>query len=91
MAIQKTAPHEHLITVALTVEEYDLLEAFAAEQGIEDLERAIPAMIHELVRLNDLLWDAQFARSTAPLDEMAHKALEDHRAGLTEDFDADAP
>lgn len=91
MAVPKTATQEHVFTVALTEEEYDLLEAFAAEQGIEDLERAIPAMLHELVRLSDLLWDAQFARSTTPLDEMARKALEDHRAGLTEDFDTDAP
>lgn len=70
----------------LTDEEFDLLEAFAAEQGIDDLERAIPAMIHELVRLHDQLWDAQFCQSTAPLDQMARQALDDDRKGLTIDF-----
>lgn len=86
MATQKAAARHNVITATLTDEEFDLLEAFAAEQGIEDLERAIPAMIHELVRLNDQLWDAQFAHSTAPLDKKAQEALDDHRAGLTEDF-----
>lgn len=87
MATQKAASRHHLISVRLTDAEYDLLEAFAAEQGIEDLERAIPTMIHELVRLNDQLWDVQFARSTAPLDQKAQEALDEHRAGLTEDID----
>lgn len=87
MATQKAALHQKRITTTLTDEEYDLLEAFAAEQGIEDLERAIPSMIHELLRLHDQLWDAQFAQSTAPMDELAQKALDDDRAGLTEDFD----
>ena len=86
MATQKAALHQKRLTITLTDEAYDLLEAFAAEQGIEVLERAIPAMIHELVRLQDQLWDAQFAQSTAPLDELAQQALDDDRAGLTEDF-----
>ena len=71
MATQKATLHQKQITVTLTDEEVDLLEAFAAEQGVEDLERAIPAMIHELVRLHDQLWDAQFAQSTAPLEAEA--------------------
>ena len=83
MATQKAALHQKQLTMTLTDEEYDLLEAFAAEQGIENLERAIPAMIHELVRLHDQLWDAQFAQSTAPLDALAQQALDDDRAGLT--------
>jgi hypothetical protein len=78
------------MSVALTDEEHELLEAFAAEQGIEDLTVAIPAMIRELVRLHDALWEAQFARSTAPLDKMAKEALDEHRAGLTEDLDTDS-
>ena len=77
----------HIITATLTDEERNLLEAFAAEQGIEDLKDAIPALLHELVRLHDALWDAQFAQSTAPLDAMAREALDEHHAGLTEDFD----
>jgi hypothetical protein len=79
MATRKPAVHadHHSITATLTDEERDLLEAFAAEQGIAELSAAIPAMIHELVRLHDALWDAQFARSTAPLDVMAREALKD--------------
>jgi hypothetical protein len=93
MATRKPAAQidQHSITATLTDEERDLLEAFAAEQGIAELSDAIPAMIHQLVRLHDALWDAQFARSTAPLDAMAQDALDEHRAGLTEDFDPDTP
>lgn len=87
MAVRKTAVHT--ITVTLTDEERDLLEAFAAEHGIDELSDAVPAMIHELVRLHDALWDAQFARSTAPLDKLGREALDQHRSGLTEDFDVD--
>ncbi len=83
--------HQHLITATLTDEEHDLLEAFAAEQGIEPLEEAIPALLHELVRLHAALWDAQFASPTEPLDATARKALDDYEAGLTEDFDTDIP
>ena len=74
MATQKATTHHNVIAATLTDEEFDLLEAFAAEQGIDDLERAIPAMIHELVRLHDQLWDAQFAQSTLPLDQMVQQA-----------------
>jgi hypothetical protein len=93
MATRKPATQidQHSITATLTDEEHDLLEAFAAEQGIVELSAAVPAMIHELVRLHDALWDAQFARSTAPLDVMAREALDEHQAGLTEDFDPDTP
>ena len=76
MATQKAAVRHKRITTTLTDEEYDLLEAFAAEQGIEDVGDAIPAMIHELVSLHDQLWDAQFAQSTAPLDKLAQEALD---------------
>ena len=86
MALPKSK-NPNKITVFLSDEELELLEAFAAEQGIEDLGLAIPAMIHELVNLHDQLWDAQFARSTAPLDQKAKEALEADRAGLTEDLD----
>jgi hypothetical protein len=86
MASRKAITHHNVITATLTDEEFNLLEAFAAEQGIENLERAIPAMIHELVRLHDQLWDAQFSQSTAPLDQMAQQALDDDRKGLTEDI-----
>jgi hypothetical protein len=88
MATQKAATDHNVIAATLTDEEFDLLEAFAAEQGIENLERAIPAMIHELVRLHDQLWDAQFAQSTAPLDQMAQATLDNDHKGLTEDFSA---
>ena len=93
MASQKTVEQtkRHVITAKFTDEEYELLEMFAAEQRIDDLSAAIPALLHELVRLHDVLWDAQFAISTAPLDEMAKKALEDDRAGLTEYFDLNNP
>jgi hypothetical protein len=88
MAAQKVAVSPNTITATFTDEERDLLEVFAAEQGIKNLSEAIPALLHELVRLHDALWDAQFARSTAPLDEMARQALADDRAGLTEDINS---
>jgi len=78
---------QHSITATFTDEELDLLEAFAAEEGIEDLKDAIPAMVHELLRLHDALWDEQFKNIPPALDEMARKALDDYHAGLTEDFD----
>ena len=62
------------------------MEAFAAEKGIDDLTLALPEVILEMVRLSDKLWDALFARSTKPLDEMGQEAVEEHRAGLTEDL-----
>ena len=86
MAIQKTAVHEHQLTVTLTDEQYELLEAFAAEKGIDDLSIALPNVLPELVHLSDQLWDALFARSTEPLDEMGQEAIKEHRAGLTEDL-----
>lgn len=87
MAIQKTPVQEHQLTVTLTDEQYELLEAFAAEKGIDDLTLALPDVLLEMVHLSDKLWDALFARSTQPLDEMARQALKDHRAGLTQDFE----
>jgi hypothetical protein len=87
MATQKAVLRNNLMTVALTDEEFNLLQAFAAEQGIEDIADAIPSMIRELVSLHDQLWDAQFAQSTAPMDKKVQQALDDDRAGLTEDFD----
>lgn len=86
-----TTTQTHVVTATFTDEEYELLEVFAAEQGIENLSDAVPAMLHELIRLHDALWDAQFAISTEPLDEMARKALEDDEAGLTEEFGTDTP
>ncbi len=85
MATQKAALHEHEITVRLSDEEYELLQAFADEKGIGDLNLAIPKLLHELVALNDRLWDAQFARSPELLKKMAQEALDEHHAGLTED------
>ncbi|MEO8396027.1 MAG: hypothetical protein ABI700_23730 [Chloroflexota bacterium] len=76
----------HVITAAFTDEEYDLLEAFAAEQGIEDLKDTVPAMLHELVRLHDAWWDAQFKNIPPALNEMARKALDDYHAGMTENL-----
>ena len=87
MATQKKAGQQHKITASLTDEERDLLEAFADEQGIDDLGLAVPAMIHELVRLHDQLWDTQFAHIPPALDAMAQKALDDDRAGLPKDLD----
>ena len=86
MATQKAALHEHEITVRLSDEEYELLQAFADEKGIDDLSLAIPKMIHELIDLSDRLWDAQFARSPELLKKMAQEALDEHHAGLTEDM-----
>ncbi|MEO8610128.1 MAG: hypothetical protein ABI690_19695 [Chloroflexota bacterium] len=87
MALPKQATNRNKITVFLSDEEQELLEAFAAEQGIETLEQAIPAMIRELVRLHDQLWDAEFAQSAEQFNKMAREAQEEERAGLTEDLD----
>jgi hypothetical protein len=89
MATQKTAIHDHIIMVHLTDEEHDLLEVFAAEQGIKDLALAVPVMIHELIRLHDELWDRQFAASEDVLDQLSQETLAHYRAGLVEDFDPD--
>jgi len=89
MATPKTAIHNNTLTVHLTDEEHALLESFAAEQGIKDLAEAVPAMIHELARLHDELWDKQFAASENVLDQLAEETLAEYHAGLTEDFDPD--
>lgn len=78
-----TPVREHQITAHLTDEEYQLLQAFAAAQGIKDLESAIPTIIH------DQLWDAQFATSPDLLREMAEEAHQEYLSGTLEDFDPD--
>lgn len=83
--------HQRTITVSLTAEEYDLLEAFAAEQGIEDVETALPAVLHELMRLHDALWDAQFKHLPQSLIDMGNAALEAYEAGQTEEMKPDSP
>ena len=75
--------------IYLTKEQAEQLQAFGDEHDVAGVSEIISAILDELVRLHDALWDAQFARSTAPLDEMARQAHEDHQAGLTEDFDPD--
>jgi len=90
--MQTTAEtRHHIITATLTDEEHDLLEAFAAEQGIDDLKDAIPAMLHELLRLHDALWDVQLTNLPAELVKMGQEALEAYEAGQTEEFDTDSP
>ena len=89
MATQKIAIHDNILAVHLTDEELNLLKGFAAEQGIKDLTQAIPAMIHELVRLHDELWDKQFSASEDVLDQLSEETLAQYQAGLTEDFDPD--
>lgn len=79
----KTAVRDHQITTHLTDEEYKLLQAFAAAQGIKDLESAIPTIIH------DQLWDAQFAASPDVLHDMAEEAHAEYLAGTLEDLDPD--
>lgn len=63
----------HQITVILTAEQYELLEMFAAEMGIEDLSAALPQTLTELVKVYDQLWDMLFAKSTAPLYHLAKR------------------
>jgi hypothetical protein len=78
-----TPVREHKITAYLTDEEYQLLQSFAAAQGLTDLESAIPTIIH------DQLWDAQFAASHDLLRELADEAHQEYLAGKLEDFDPD--
>ena len=40
----KAGVRDHQITAHLTDEEYELLQSFAAAQGIKDLESAIPVI-----------------------------------------------
>ncbi len=87
MASQKADVRQHTYTVSFSDKELDLLEVFAAEQGIDDLSEAIPALLHELVRLNDALWDTKLSEENTAVDKLAREALEEHQAGLTEDFD----
>ncbi len=86
----ETQINQHTITATFTDEEYELLETFAAEQGIENLSDAIPALLHELISVHDALWDKQFENLPPALIEMGRKALEDHKAGLTEEIDTDS-
>ncbi len=86
MVASKIIAHEHQLTVTLTDEQYELLQEFADEQGIEDLRLALPAMIHALNDMSEQLWNSQFARSPELLKKMAQKALDEHQAGLTEDM-----
>jgi len=83
MTTPQNAVREHQITAHLTDEEYRLLQAFATAQGINDLESAIPMIIH------DQLWDAQFAASEDLLHEMAEEAHAEYLAGTLEEFDSD--
>jgi hypothetical protein len=82
MTTPKSAIHDNTLMVHLTDEEHTLLELFAAEQGIKDLAQAIHAMIHELVRLHDELWDKQFAASEDVLNQLSQCFLAQYRAGL---------
>jgi hypothetical protein len=91
MATQKATVHQNTITATLTDEERDLLEAFAAEQGIDDLGEAIPALLRELVRLHDALWEAQLAHLPPALVKKGEAALEAYEAGQTEEFGPNSP
>lgn len=77
------------LTVRLTAEEREILEEFAEEQQITDPAEVFRAMLHELSRLHDALWDAQFAGSPEVLKKLAQEARAETEAGLTEDFDPD--
>ncbi len=79
----------YAVTVTLSEEDRELLEAFAAEQGIEDSAEAFRALLHEYVALSDALWDDKFARSGDVLDRLSAQVAEEIAAGLTEDFDPD--
>ena len=82
MALQPT--HRYQLTVTLTDEEYSLLQAFAADHGITELEVALPAVLH------DRLWDEQFANSQDLLSELAAEAHDEYLAGNTEELDPDS-
>lgn len=90
MAAQNVDTHSTIISATFTDEERDLLEAFAAEQGIDDLSAAIPAMLHELVRLHDQLWDIQLETLPDALIAAGKAALEAYEAGELEDISPDS-
>lgn len=62
------------------------LKTLAQTRGYETIEEYITY----LIALDDeALWDEQFAESQDLLMDMAGKALAEHEAGLTEEFDPD--
>lgn len=71
----------YAVTVTLSEEDRELLEAFAAEQGIEDSAEAFRALLHEYVALSDALWDDKFARSGDVLDRLSAQVAEEIAAG----------
>ena len=69
----------------------ELLEkAFAEVSKLapNDQDAVAQWLLEELA--SDQAWDATLSRSTEKLSRLAAEALEEHRAGLTEDLDGDS-
>lgn len=79
----------YTITVTLSEEEREFLEAFADEHSIDDPVEAFRALLHEYIVLSDALWDEKFAHSGEVLDRLSAEINAEIAAGLTEDFDPD--
>jgi predicted transcriptional regulator len=77
------------VTVKLSQEERELLEAFADEHELDDLGDAFRALLHEYISMSDALWDEKFARSGDLLDRLAAQVKRDVAEGRVEDFDPD--
>ncbi len=84
------AVSNYAVTVALSDEDRELLEAFADEHGIDDLGEALRTLLHEYIAVSDALWEEQFAHSGEALDRLAAQVEEEIAAGRVEIFDPDA-
>ena len=72
------AVSNYAITVTLSQQERELLEAFADEHELDDLGDAFRALLHEYVTLSDALWDEKFAHSGDVLDRLEGQVKRDY-------------
>ena len=54
-----------------------------------EVQITIRTISDEEIAADEALWDEQFAKSQDVLERMAQEALEEHEAGLTDEFDPD--
>jgi hypothetical protein len=78
------------VTLEVTPEQLERLEAHAHQRGYESVKTYLQALIEaDVEAVDEGWWDTQFARSQAVLSRLAQEAIEEDEAGLTEDFDPD--
>jgi hypothetical protein len=81
---------QRVALLEVTTDEKTQIETLAYQRGYESVEAYLRALIEtDAERIDDALWDAQFAASQDILDLLAEEARAEHSAGLTEEFDPD--